>query len=215
MIWITKMVLFTIVYPQVLTCSETRSGWFPLVFRMADTHSRISCKGGWLWSPRALQWCPELLDPGGKCIKIGLSGKSILRDYFQEKRTFRGALHKIGRFRNVPTVGTNLGNRTFGVPWNDLISQICRKRPILCNAPQWRIFQWRVFQKTPKMLILNKHRHHKMRYFGKFWLNSLNLVPFLLLNPVHGRKNTKLTTDSVVNFVFFETLATEKSATAQ
>ena len=27
-----------------------------------------------------------------------------------------GALHKIGRFRNVPTVGTNLENRTFGVP---------------------------------------------------------------------------------------------------
>ena len=47
-----------------------------------------------------------------------------------------------------------------------------------------------------------------MRYFGKFWLNYLNLVTFLLLNPVHGRKNT----DSVVNFVFFETLATENSA---
>ena len=86
--------------------------------------------------------------------------------------------------------------------------------PEYCRTEdQWRIFQWRAFQKTQKILILNDHRHHKMRYFGKFWLNSLNSVPFLLLNPVHGRKKTKLTTDSVVNFVFFETLATEKSAT--
>ena len=52
-----------------------------------------------------------------------------------------GALHKIGRFRNVPTLGTNLENGTFGVPWNDLFSQFhtyCRyvsKRPILYNAP--------------------------------------------------------------------------------
>ena len=35
----------------------------------------------------------------------------------------------------------NLENRMFGVPWNDLFSQICTyrryvsKRPILCNAP--------------------------------------------------------------------------------
>ena len=27
--------------------------------------------------------------PGGNCIKIGLPGKSILRDYFQENRTSR------------------------------------------------------------------------------------------------------------------------------
>ena len=31
---------------------------------------------------------PNMLPiPGGNCIKIGLSGKSILRDYFQENRT--------------------------------------------------------------------------------------------------------------------------------
>ena len=53
---------------------------------------------------------------GGNCIKIGLPGKPIVRDYFQDNRTSRGALHKIGCFQNVPTVGTNLENRTFGVP---------------------------------------------------------------------------------------------------
>ena len=33
-----------------------------------------------------------------------------------EDIAFRGALQKIGRFQNVPTVGTNLENRTFVVP---------------------------------------------------------------------------------------------------
>ena len=41
----------------------------------------------------ALELAADLVDrPAGNCIKIGLPGKSILGDYFQEKRTSRRPL---------------------------------------------------------------------------------------------------------------------------
>ena len=51
---------------------------------------------------------------------------------------------------------------------------------------QWRIFQWWAFEKNKKIVVQ------------------------MTTDTV---KNVKMTTESVVNFVFFETLATEKSAT--
>ena len=45
-------------------------------------------------------------DPGGNCIKIGIPGKSILRECFQENRTSWGLLHKIVRFETYLPVGT-------------------------------------------------------------------------------------------------------------
>ena len=38
-------------------------------------------------------------EPGGNCIKIGLTGKSILRHYFQENRTSRGLSYKKRHFK--------------------------------------------------------------------------------------------------------------------
>ena len=77
----------------------------------------------------------------------------------------------------------------------------------------WWIFQWRAFQKTKKMLISNDHRHPK-NVNGNFGItrDCINLWSPLAALPSIS-KNTILTTDSVVIIVFFETLATEKSAT--
>ena len=47
-----------------------------------------------------------------------------------------GALHKIGRFRNVPTVGTFVNEFNFNLFINVPTVGTFRKRPILCNAPQ-------------------------------------------------------------------------------
>ena len=46
-----------------------------------------------------------------------------------------GALHKIGRFRNVPTVGTFVNEFNFNLLINVPTVGTFRKRPILCNAP--------------------------------------------------------------------------------
>ena len=43
--------------------------------------------------------------PGTNCIKIGLPENA----FSVREKAFWGALHKIGRFRNVPTESTNLG----------------------------------------------------------------------------------------------------------
>ena len=40
------------------------------------------------------------LQPGGICIKMGLPGKSILGDYFQENRTSRGLSYKKVHFKH-------------------------------------------------------------------------------------------------------------------
>ena len=48
----------------------------------------------------------------------------------------RGALHKIGRFRNVPTVGTFINKLKLNLLTNVPMVGTFRKRPILCNAPQ-------------------------------------------------------------------------------
>ena len=48
----------------------------------------------------------------------------------------RGALHKIGRFRNVPTVGTFVNEFNFNLLINVPMVGTFRKRLILCNAPQ-------------------------------------------------------------------------------
>ena len=42
------------------------------------------------------------------------------------------------------------------------------------------------FKKPKKSSFLITNNTIKIRYFGKFWLNYVNLVPFILLNPVHG-----------------------------
>ena len=58
-----------------------------------------------------------------------------------EKRTSEpllytwGALHKIGRFRNVPTVGTFVNKFNFNLLINVPTVGTFRKQPILCNAP--------------------------------------------------------------------------------
>ena len=46
-----------------------------------------------------------------------------------------GAFHKIGRFRNVPTVGTFVNEFNFNLLINVPSVGTFRKRPILCNAP--------------------------------------------------------------------------------
>ena len=46
-----------------------------------------------------------------------------------------GALHKIGRFRNVPTVGTFINKLKLNLLTNVPTVGTFRKRPILCNAP--------------------------------------------------------------------------------
>ena len=47
-----------------------------------------------------------------------------------------GALHKIGRFQNVPTVGTFINKLKLNLLTNIPTVGTFRKRPILCNAPQ-------------------------------------------------------------------------------
>ena len=47
-----------------------------------------------------------------------------------------GALHKIGRFRNVPRVGTFVNKLQLNLLTNVPTVGTFRKRPILCNAPQ-------------------------------------------------------------------------------
>ena len=54
------------------------------------------------------------------------------------------------------------------------------------STEQWQIFQWQAFQKKQKMAVQ------------------------MTTDTV---KNAKMTTELVVNFVFFEMLTTEKSAT--
>ena len=46
-----------------------------------------------------------------------------------------GALHKIGRFRNVLTVGTFVNEFDFNLLINVPTVGTFQKRPILCNAP--------------------------------------------------------------------------------
>ena len=46
-----------------------------------------------------------------------------------------GALHKIGRFQNVPTVGTFINKLKLNLLTNIPTVGTFRKRPILCNAP--------------------------------------------------------------------------------
>ena len=60
----------------------------------------------------------------------------LLRLIFIETATYWGALHKIGRFRNVPTVGTFINKLKLNLLTNVPTVGTFRKRPILCNAPQ-------------------------------------------------------------------------------
>ena len=53
----------------------------------------------------------------------------------QDKLTHWGALHKIGCFRNVPTVGTFINELKLNLLTNVPTVGTFRKRPILCNAP--------------------------------------------------------------------------------
>ena len=71
----------------------------------------------------------------------GKRGKSVKEIYLLAKQLLprhqtRGALHKIGHLRNVPTVGTFVIKFNFNLLINIPTEGTFRKWPILCNAPQ-------------------------------------------------------------------------------
>ena len=71
--------------PTLLSCTTNSNAPPPHTLPSAVPKKRLGCTVSMGCSCIS----PTAVTPGGNCIKIGLPGKSILGDYFQENRTSR------------------------------------------------------------------------------------------------------------------------------
>ena len=87
-----------------------------------------------------------------------------------------GALHKIGRFRNIPTVGTFVNEFNFNLLMYVPTVGTFRKRPILCNAPLYNLYERVVlcppleswdFKLPPKKAFMKKRKEEKIGGRGR------------------------------------------------
>ena len=145
-------------YPKTLM----RARWFPMQARDAAARSGQRVHRAVLPALRAL--LPPRGAPAGKCIKIGLPGKSILGDYFQEKRTSRRSF----LFLRIYFPGRPIFNNSSQIAPEEVAERSVRL--VACRAAAGQHFQhesWKVCQHSEEYIITVRARLLGPRYCPK------------------------------------------------